>query len=90
MIFHFWSKKVKPLQILWYFGAIHKMAKGREDKEFQQFDWWRAEVCPLGLHARGRRPKENALESAYMAALFERFGAKSFSSQLRVWARQEW
>jgi hypothetical protein len=62
------------------------MAEGREEKEFQQFDWWRARVCPLGLHMGGRRPKENALQNA---TLFESFGSKSFFSQPRVWARQE-
>jgi hypothetical protein len=66
------------------------MAEGREEKEFQQFNWWRAKVCPLGLHMGGRRTKENALQNAYMAALFESFDAKSFSSRPRVWARQEW
>jgi hypothetical protein len=26
------------------------MAEGQEEKEFQQFDWWRTKFCPLGLH----------------------------------------
>jgi hypothetical protein len=34
--------------------ALHTTAINREDKGFQQFDWWRAKVCSLGLHTRGQ------------------------------------
>jgi hypothetical protein len=63
------------------------MAEGRKEKEFQQFDYWIAKVCPLGLHTGGRRAKENAFQNAYMVAFVESFGVKSFSSWPRVWAR---
>jgi hypothetical protein len=56
------------------------MAEGRKEKEFQQFDYWIAKVCPLGLHTGGRRAKENAFQNAYMVAFVESFGVKSFSS----------
>jgi hypothetical protein len=36
------------------------MAEGWEEKEFHQFDWWRAKFCPLCLHTGGHCPKENA------------------------------
>ena len=31
-------------------GGLHIMSVGREVKEIQQFDWWRARGQPLGLH----------------------------------------
>jgi hypothetical protein len=55
------------------------MAMGRVDKGFEQYDWWRAKDCLLALHTRGQRPTDNALQNAYMAALFVSFGAKSLS-----------
>ena len=36
---------------------------------------------PSGLHTRGQTPKVKGLQSAYMAALFDTFGAKSPTSQ---------
>jgi hypothetical protein len=32
------------------------MAIGREDKGFQQFDWWRVIVCLFNFHTRGQQP----------------------------------
>jgi hypothetical protein len=40
-------------------------------------NWWRAKICPLGLHTIGQLPKENSLQNAYMAAFFVSFSAKS-------------
>jgi hypothetical protein len=57
------------------------MVEDQVEKEFQQFDWWRAKVCLLDLYTRGHCPKENTLQIAYMAVLFENFGTKSSSSQ---------
>jgi hypothetical protein len=75
------------LMDLYTLSAVHTMAVGQEEKEFQQFDWWKAKVCPLvGLHIGGCRPKENTLQYAYMVVLFESFGAKSFSSLPRACA----
>jgi hypothetical protein len=53
-------------------GVLHTMAVGLKDKAFQQFDWWREKVCPLGLHIEG-----NNLQNAYIAALFVISNAKS-------------
>jgi hypothetical protein len=66
------------------------MVEDQEEKEFQQFDWWRTKVCPLGLHTRHHCPNESTLQNAYMAILLESFGTKNFTSQPRVWARLKW
>jgi hypothetical protein len=42
-----------------------------------QCDWWRAKVCPHGLHTKGQRPTDKALQNAYIAAFFVGLGAKS-------------
>ena len=36
---------------------------------------------PLGLHTNGQTPKVKGLQSAYMVALFDTFGAKSLASR---------
>jgi hypothetical protein len=60
------------------------MVEDQEEKEFQQFDWWRTKVCPLGLHTRHHCPNESTLQNAYMAILLESFGTKNFTSQTMV------
>ena len=50
------------------------MVENQEEKGFQQFDWWKAKVCPLGLHTGCRCSNENILQNAYMATLLENFG----------------
>jgi hypothetical protein len=56
--------------------VLHTMTIAWEDKGFQHFDSSRMKVCHLGLHIKGQKPKNNALQSTYMAALFVSFGAK--------------
>ena len=46
------------------------MFVGREVKELQQFDWWRARVWPLGLHTSAQSPKVKGLQNAYMISTF--------------------
>jgi hypothetical protein len=50
-------------------------AVSSEDKGFQQFDWSRGKVCPLGLYTRSQWPNNNALQNTYMGALFVSFDA---------------
>jgi hypothetical protein len=40
-------------------GPLYTMAEGGEEKEFQQFDWWRVKVCPLGLYMGGQSKGEH-------------------------------
>jgi hypothetical protein len=59
--------------------ALHTTVVGWADKGFEQFDWWRIKICPLGLYTRGQRPIDKGLQNAYKAALFGSFVVKSLS-----------
>jgi hypothetical protein len=53
----------------------------QEDKRFQQFEWSRIKVCPLGFHTKGQWSRDNALQNAYMVALYVNSSAKSLSGR---------
>jgi hypothetical protein len=62
------QKKNKSLRM------FHTMAVGQEDNKFQQFDWWRAKVCLLGLHTKDQKPPKCLGGSTFVS-----FGTKSLS-----------
>jgi hypothetical protein len=61
--------------------VLHTMLVNWADRGLKQFDWSKAEVCPLGVQTKGQQPIDNALQSIYMATLFVSFDAKSLYSK---------
>jgi hypothetical protein len=45
-------------------GALCTAVIGREDKGFQQFDWWRVKICPLGHYIKGHSANDNGFQNA--------------------------
>jgi hypothetical protein len=73
------SSKGQSIHNIPHVRAASHYVNGREDKGYQQVDWSRVKVCPLGLHNRSKQPKDNSFQNAYMAILFVSFGTNSLA-----------
>jgi hypothetical protein len=61
--------------------GISHSGRWSRGRRIQQFDLWRAKVCPLDLYTRLQKLKDNSLQNVYMVAFFVSFDTKSLSTR---------